>query len=292
MLSVLIPTYNAICTHLVEEIHREATLLGIEFEILVADDGSDEDVCKINRSIEHLGNCRFIPSQGNIGPARIRNKLADTAQYQYLLFLDADVMPVRATFLANYLRDALLGGVVCGGFCYHRTLPQPGHALRYYYGIRVEEKSPKERSRHPYEGFISMSFLADRNVFRKVRFDDEMHFGYEDTYFGSLLKQNDVPILHIDNPVYHLSQESSGDYLRKIRTSIMNLSHGIEKQRHNVRLLRWYTILEKFKMTGLVAKVFAKTLPAIEKNLTGEHPSLKLFAFYKLGWLCQILRSK
>lgn len=292
MLSVLIPTYNAICTRLVEEIHREATLLGIKFEILVADDGSDKEVNEANRSIEHLGNCRFIPSTENIGPARIRNKLADQAGYQYLLFLDADVMPVRATFLADYLRDALPGGVVCGGLCYHRTLPQPGYALRYNYGIRVEEKTPEERSRHPYERFISMSFLADRNVFGKVRFDDEMHFGYEDTYFGSLLEQNDVPILHIDNPVYHLSQESSLDYLRKIRTSIVNLSHGIEKQRHHVRLLRWYTFLERCGMTLLVAKVFQTALPAIEKNLTGEHPSLKLFAFYKLGYLCQILGSK
>ncbi len=288
MLSILIPTYNAICTELVVRIHAEATRLDIPFEILVADDGSRSEIDEINRHIATLSNCCYFPATENIGPARLRNWLADQAKYQYILFLDTDVLPVHPTFLADYLQEAIQGGVVCGGFCYQRGKPSAQHALRYYYGIRVEEKTAAERNRHPYAQFISMSFLADRSVFKQVRFDEAMHIGYEDTYFGILLEQKHIPLHHIDNPVYHLSKEPSREYLRKIRNAIDILSRNIEKQRTHVRLLQWYTKLERYGLTGFVARIFQITQSAIEKNLTGEKPSLKLFAFYKLGYLCRI----
>ena len=102
MLSILIPTYNAICTELVARIHAEATRLDIPFEILVADDGSRSEIDEINRHITTLSNCCYFPATENIGPARRRNWLADQAKYQYILFLDTDVLPVHPTFLADY----------------------------------------------------------------------------------------------------------------------------------------------------------------------------------------------
>lgn len=291
MLSILIPTYNAICTELVARIHSEATRLDIPFEILVADDGSRSEIDEINRHIATLSNCCYFPATENIGPARLRNRLADQAKYQYILFLDADVLPVRPTFLADYLQAAIQGGVVCGGFCYQRGKPSAQHALRYYYGIHVEEKTAAERNRHPYTQFISMSFLVDRSVFKLVRFDEAMHFGYEDAHFGILLEQAKVFLHYIDNPVYHMNLDSSSEYLGKIRHSITNLSKHIDKQRSYVRLLQWYTKLERCRLTGFVAWIFQLTQSAIEKNLTGETPSLKLFAFYKLGYLCRIRRN-
>lgn len=291
MLSILIPTYNTVCTELVAQIHAEAIMLKIPFEILVADDGSRPEIDETNRQIALLSNCFYFPATENIGPARLRNRLATQAKYQYILFLDTDVLPVRSTFLADYLKAAQPGSIVCGGFCYKRGKPSVEHALRYYYGINVEEKTAAERNQHPYAQFISMSFLADRSVFNQVRFDEAMHIGYEDTYFGILLEQNNIPLFHIDNPVYHLSQEPSVEYLRKIRNAINVLSKNIEKQRPHVRLLQWYTQLEHYGLTGLTACFFRFTRPAVEKNLTGKMPSLKLFAFYKLGYLCQIRRN-
>ena len=288
MLSILIPIYNTICTDLVTQIHSEAMTLNIPFEILAVDDGSRHDIDEINRQISTLSNCSYSSLAENIGPARLRNYLAEHAQYQYLLFLDADVLPVCPTFLADYLQAAMPGGIVCGGFCYLRGEPSKQHALRYYYGIYVEEKTSAERNRHPYEQFISMSFLVDQSVFRQVRFDEAMHVGYEDTYFGILLEQKRIPLHHIDNPVYHLCNESSSEYLKIIRYAFNILSRNIEKQQAHIRLLRWYTKLEQCRLTQLTAWLFRLTRPVVEKNLTGKTPSLKLFAFYKLGYLCQI----
>ena len=202
---------------------------------MAVDDGSRHDIDEINRQISTLSNCSYSSLAENIGPARLRNYLADHAQYQYLLFLDADVLPVCPTFLADYLQAAMPGGIVCGGFCYLRGEPSKQHALRYYYGIYVEEKTSAERNRHPYEQFISMSFLVDQSVFRQVRFDEAMHVGYEDTYFGILLEQKRIPLHHIDNPVYHLSKETSTEYLT---TS----PHSSSSVVHQARTMQTYPI--------------------------------------------------
>lgn len=61
-LSILIPTYNHVCTELVESLQAQASSLpNLEYEILVADDGStDEYTIEENRIINQLENCRYI----------------------------------------------------------------------------------------------------------------------------------------------------------------------------------------------------------------------------------------
>lgn len=291
MLSVLIPTYNAVCTRLVGQLLSEAQTLRVPFEILVADDGSRPEIEMANRTINTWAGCRYLPSAGNIGPARLRNRLAEEARFDYLLFLDADTLPASPSFLAGYLREARPGSVVCGGFRYRREKPSREKALRYYYGIRVEEKEAAERNRQPYARFISMNFLVSREVFQRVRFDESMHFGYEDAYFGVLLEQAGIPLFHISNPVFHLSLDTSAEYLAKIRTSVGNLSQHIDKLRPHIRLLHGYAHVERYGLTGLTACLFRLTRPLLEANLTGNTPSLRLFAFYKLGYLCLIRRQ-
>ena len=292
MLSILIPTYNTTCVELVRKLHQQALTLEIPFEILVVDDGSIQAVVEINNQITAWKGCRLILLDQNIGPARIRNFLAAQAQYPYLLFLDSDTMPKSDTFLADYMKEAKPGTVTCGGFVYHRQAPSKKCALRYYYGIHTEEKTAEERNRHPHEQFIGMSFLADQAVFIQVHFDETMHFGYEDAYFGILLQQAHIPVRHIENPVYHVSMDSSEAYLAKIRRSVENLSQHMDKMKSHIRLLRWYGQLDKFKLVTLTSLLFSLSQRIIENNLTSPHPNLSLFAFYKLGYLCRLTSRK
>ena len=105
MISILIPTYNKVCVPLVEAMRHQAQQLQIPFEILVVDDGSAEEIQAENRRIEVWENCHYRILPQNVGPARIRNVLADQAHYPYLLFMDADTMPASSTFLpTGYIR--------------------------------------------------------------------------------------------------------------------------------------------------------------------------------------------
>lgn len=291
MISILIPTYNKICVPLVQEMYNQASDLQVPFEILVVDDGSTNDIKEANMAINSLEHCHYILLKENIGPAKIRNFLADQAKYDYLLFMDSDTMPSNKTFLKNYLEKRLKNGIVCGGLAYERRENPQMCYLRYIYGIKVEESNANERNKSPYDKFISMCFLASKEVFKSIRFDDKMHFGYEDAWFGVLLKQASIPIIHIDNPVYHQTTDKAEDYLYKIRISIQNLICHKEKMKNHIRLLQWYEKIEKMHLSSIINLCFQITKPLLVRNLTGKHPSIHLFAFYKIGYLCNQLRK-
>lgn len=137
-----------------------------------------------------------------------------------------------------------------------------------------------------------MNFMICRDAFLKVCFDESFHLGYEDTLFGMQLEQAGVEILHIDNVVYHLVEENSEQFLMKIRRAVRNLDGHIDQMHSHVKLLRWYTTVKRLKMVSVVAFLFKHNEKRLVSNLTSQHPSLKLFCFYKLGYLCTFLSEK
>ena len=107
MLSILIPTYNYDCYDLVYELHRQATELNIEFEIIVADDCSNTELSRL-QLINQLSNSKLIKPQHNLGRAKIRNFLADKSHYNYLLFLDRNEFIYFLAFLVKVIGNGLL----------------------------------------------------------------------------------------------------------------------------------------------------------------------------------------
>jgi glycosyltransferase involved in cell wall biosynthesis len=288
MISILIPTYNFDCVPLAEKIQRMAKRLGIPYEIVVADDASFPGFRERNGYVGTWKECRYLQIERNAGPAVVRNYLADNAQYSYMLFLDADTMPVNDDFLERYLEYAKPYTIVCGGFIYRRDITLIGSELRYRYGIEVEERTPAERSELPYNNFISMNFMIYRETFMKIRFDESFHLGYEDTMFGIRAKSIAAEIHHIDNPVYHNVEEKSDAYLDKTKRAIRNLLGHEDEMTNHVKLLQWYEKAKRMGITASLAKLFKRMEPLFEKNLTSKTPSLHIFALYKLSYLCYL----
>lgn len=294
MLSILIPTYDYDCTRLVCDLQAQAERAAIDYEIIVADDASPTTVSKQqNRIIGTLPHCRLIEMDKNVGRARIRNRLADEARGEWLLFMDCDAEVISATFITDYLAhtDA---EVVCGGLCHAETLPSPEVSLRYSYEKQADKRrAARYRMEEPYERFTPFNFMIRRTVFQAIRFDERItEYGHEDTLFGIALGKQRVQIRHIDNPLRHMGLESNERFLAKTRAALHNLATMEDAMQGHSSLLKAYGLLRRIGMNKSMGRWFARWETKLITHLTGSKPQLHLFTLYKLGYYCQCKHGK
>ena len=290
VLSILIPTYNCACNQLVAELSRQADALQIAYEIVVVDDAStDATIVQKNSQIATMPNCRFVLLDERIDIAKMRNRLLQEAKYQWILSLDADVFPADANFLKRYADAMGQARVVCGGLAYRSGNEQNVNPLRYKYGITHEVLTLKQRETNPYQSFKTSNYLIDSRLAQQIRFDETfVDYGHEDTLFGEKLQLAGEPILHIQNPVYHDDTDTAEQFLAKTRRGIDNLKAHAGELRDYSRLFQTYSKLQKLHLTGFVAFKFRLLRSLLERNLLSNKPSMRLFGFYKLGYLCTL----
>ena len=291
-LSILIPVYNWDCTQLIKDLHFQGLTLGIPYEIIVADDCStDKELQAKSRLVaETHENCRYFGLPHNIGRAAIRNFMADQSQYEKLLFLDCDAEVKDKQFLKKYMEASHQASVVCGGLTHPDEIPQKGQELRYLYEKNAAfERSAGFRSQNPYLRFTSFSFLIEREVFMKIRFDESyVRYGYEDVQFGHELEANGVSILHIDNPLAHVGLDDSASYLNKTRQAVQNAFDHKDEIEDSSKLLTHYNQVIRWKMRWFFRLVWAFFQKRMEKNLLGPKPGLRVFSLYKLCYICMM----
>lgn len=292
MLSILIPTYNYDCTCLVGELQCQAEQACIDYEIIVADDASPIPLYKEkNREINSLPHCRFIELEENRGRARIRNLLANEAQHEWLLFMDADAKVITPSFIADYLNAITeRAEVICGGLCHANTLPSPTVSLRYAYEKHADKRrAARYRAEHPYERFTPFNFLIRRATFQAIRFDESItEYGHEDTLFGIELQYREVPLLHIDNPLQHMGLEANEVFLRKTRTALRNLSSMESTMQGYSSLISAYQWLCRLHLSKPLSYLYSLCEAALTAHLCSAHPMLSIFFIYKLGYYCQL----
>ena len=296
MLSVLIPVYNFGVTELVETLSSQAQSLDIPFEIIVIDDASSEVYRAMNQHLKDIDGVVYIEEASNLGRSKIRNKLADIARFNNLLFLDCDSQIDHPDFIENYLNHINEDGVIYGGREYIHDVPQDTRfKLHWLHGVYREEIPVKVRSHEPNRSFMTNNFMISRNAFDKVRFNEKIRgYGHEDTLFGYDLAKCSIAIKHIDNPVIHLGLESSEEFLRKTREGIKNLKrimkiNGNEKRlQRDITLLAYYKGLRSVGMDGVFRYIYRRFEMRLRKNLMSENPNLIVFDLYKLGYLCSL----
>lgn len=290
MLSILIPTYNYDCHELVYELYKQSCKLNIPFEIIVADDASEELTKTSNRKINELPHCKYIELKENMGRARIRNFLGETSQYEYLLFMDCDGKVTHNNFLRNYLDAKEKAGIIIGGLSNPETLPAPNLSLRYTYECSVLKKRKNtDRNQNPFSQFTTFCFLIKRDIFLKNKFDNSFtEYGYEDVMFGRELQKNGVSIFYINNPLCHMGLDDNQVYLNKIHTSIQTLYTHKDKINENAHLLVYYRKIQRIRMVYPLSLFYMIFQNLLKKNLLSTHPNMHIFAFYKLCYLCHI----
>ncbi|TRX24608.1 glycosyltransferase family 2 protein [Flavobacterium franklandianum] len=292
MLSILIPTYNYNVVPLVLELQKQCLECKITFEILVVDDCSKLFIYK-NQKINSIENCRFEVLEKNIGRSAIRNLLAKKAEFNSLLFLDADTIPIHNHFIKSYVAQINDDEkVVYGGIEYQKDKPKKSRILRWKYGHSREALSVEKRNINPYISFLTLNFLIQKSIFSTVFFNETIpNLRHEDTLFSYNLMEEKIKIIHIENPVFHLGIDDFEVAIKKENESILGLKYLIDHQllpTDYVRISKIAAKIEKLKLNFAFAFFYKTTRFIFLKNLSSKNPSLLIFDLYRLGNLCKL----
>lgn len=300
MISILIPVYNFSIVSLVTALHKQATRAGIPFEIIVLDDCSSALLRDQNKEVGSMSGVRLLELDKNIGRSRIRNRLADMAQYENLLFMDCDSEIPASSYIENYLHFCNKEMVVCGGRIYRSEPPEePEYLLRWVYGISKEQIADSVRNVTPYRSFMTNNFLIAKTILRQIQFDESIiQYGHEDTLFGLELKKKGIIVKHINNPLIHNGLEISSEFLRKTAEGVDNLLTLLQDGKidrndiQDIKLLKAYDWISKLRLIGGYLLFYSLISNAVMRNLLGSNPSIFAFDLYKLSLVSQLIRKR
>lgn len=178
MISVVIPVYRDACNAiaLIDALQKQKLVDNDEFEIVVVDDGSDDDSPVILRERESK-SVRILISPINQGRAGARNLGAELARGDRLVFLDCDCRPVNEDFLQQHLyafQECIVAS--CG--------PLTGRGKDFWSRYQDEvslRRSRLHRSGATYVGSTA-NFMIRSSVFHDVGGFDTRYraYGFED----------------------------------------------------------------------------------------------------------------
>lgn len=293
MLSILIPVYNYSILRLVTDLHHQALEAMIDFEIIVMEDG-EMPLTKVNAVIGKFDHCLHIVLPQNIGRSAIRNKLADTAKYEHLLFMDGDAEVFLPNYLNKYIPFCKEECVVIGGTAYDSKEHNPDFSLRLKYGREREAKMYEHSLNMTSKvlNFATFNFLISKSIFNSIRFDEHIRgYGHEDTLFGHQLHVLKYEIIRIDNPLIHKGLDDNNAFLKKTCEATRNLFLLYQTGRYpflveESKLLSTFVKVKHFGFQPFFTILFKIFDLSIKTQLSSSNPSLRLYDIYKLLFLC------
>jgi len=289
MISVLIPVYNYRIQSLVENLCLQFENIECNWEILLSDDASNMKF-RIQNSefINTINNpqVKLFQQEINLGNAANRNYLITQASYVWLLFLDADVIPVNNDFISVYVKkmQSTKQEIISGNIIYSNknTL---AHLLRWKYGKEKEEIAFEIRKSNSILNLRGANFAIIKELACKINFPIlKENYGFVDTRFFLQFEENQVFV--IENPVYHLGIEENSVFMIKTKKAMVNalfLLNNNDELSLQISIISNYKKVRFFK--GFLAKIYLRFHAYLEKNLESEKSYIFIFQIYKILYL-------
>tara|TARA_B100000678_G_scaffold291608_1_gene309705 strand:- start:5810 stop:6817 length:1008 start_codon:yes stop_codon:yes gene_type:complete len=222
-LSVLVPTYKDSADRLLQALGNCTDTSRVE--VIIYDDGSaDPELTEhIRKAVKAFtGAACLVTCAENKGRSAGRNRLQDLSRSDWLLFLDADMVPDDPKFLTNYLEVSAtqtLPALIVGGFSLNQAHPTPQNELHWAQSIRSECLSAALRNENPGRFVFTSNVLAHRDIMTDVAFDPAFNgWGWEDVDWGIRVAQT-YPVVHIDNTATHLGLDTPNTLMGKYAAS-------------------------------------------------------------------------
>lgn len=227
MISILIPVFNRNITALITSLHRQLVMADVKAEIVVMDDASSDNILKNQNRIalSLLNHVRYVELPSNKGRNIIRHQLADAAAYDKLIFLDADSSFPDELWLQRYITALRQNAVIMGGRAYQTSAPGKS-TLHFRYGQLREQYPAAQRNKFPCRSFLACNFSITKQQFSRLIIDEHLQgYCHEDTFMGLQFGKLGIPVLHIDNPVYHDGIDEDSVFIKKQQEALKNLRY-------------------------------------------------------------------
>jgi glycosyltransferase involved in cell wall biosynthesis len=236
-----------------------------DFELIIADDGSDQDYGPMLRAwaprfahpIQHVKHPRH-----GFHKARIQNRAVHVSRFDWLIFVDQDCLPHR-DFVRNHLRYVRTGVAITGrrGNLAPSVVPSPEQILRR--GLSVNPIAllwlwMRGKAKVIEQGYVAPVFyessnttilgcnlsLAKSDLVAVNGFNEEWQgIGWEDTDLEARLRRNGVRIRNLRGKVvlYHVmhplrAPDSPSDWAllqEVLARGMIRASRGLDEIRDN-----------------------------------------------------------
>ena len=236
-----------------------------DVEIVLLDDGSCSAtlLSSVVAAAERTGApVRIVVWENNRGRAEARNRLITEARGEYVLFLDADMIPDSPRFLHAWLSliQSQRPFTAFGGLSVANVSPTSETALHHDLFARSDCLPAHVRQRRGAQAVASANLLVRRDFLRAAPFDE--HFtgwGFEDVDWA-LSAARRAPILHIDNSATHAGLDDVDALMRKSAEAGPNFARLAAKHPESVARFaahRMARVLKLAPMRAELRKLFA-----------------------------------
>ncbi len=265
-LSILVPSYKDDPEPLL--LALEKCYSAVDVELIVYDDGGGNDVL-----IEKLSSCaaeltypiRIVSSSKNVGRSGARNRLLHYARSEWVLLLDADMLPDSPNFISNYIFEidkSATPKLVVGGFSLEQASNATEFALHRWQAAQSECVPAKVRNTEPGRYVFTSNVMVHASIFEHIPFDETFSgWGWEDVDWG-LRVATTFPVIHLDNTATHLGLDQIEDLMRKYGGSGPNFRKAVDKHPDALKSTNLYIAANKLKRLPFkpLAKAFTATL--------------------------------
>lgn len=246
-LSVLVPYYKDDPKDLLAAL---ANSKGIE--ILLYDDGTGDEA--INEALliaaEKAGVAvRLFFAPINKGRSTARNVLTENAKAEWVLFLDADMLPQTETFIADYLSEIVKDNadIIFGGFSVQAEKFSNDTELHRVFSQTSDCLSAEERTKNGPQYVCSSNLCVRKSVLKSQGFDTSFTgWGWEDSEWAARVSHQ-YRLSHAEIPALHLGLESTETLLSRFKTSGPNYVKFTNAHPELAKTLTLYKLSQRLK---------------------------------------------
>ena len=228
-LSIIVPFLRDDPSPLLQKLADEQGSHTSQVEILLLDDGTNNPAlsARMISAVDRLPMAAsLLTLTENIGRARGRNLMASKARGEFLLFLDADMLPDRDSFLRDWL-DLIARespAVAFGGFSLEQAPSDSRYAVHRAMAAKSDCVSATVRSTHAEKYVFTSNLLVRSDVFSQNTFDENFTgWGWEDVEWAMRVCL-DHPIMHREITATHLGLDTVPQLMEKYRQSASNFA--------------------------------------------------------------------